>query len=1124
LKREKGLADAGKPVDNPKGQNMDEHLLSPEEIANRYATDLTNGLKGSAIPGLLAQYGKNALTPPKTRPVWLLFIDNMVGFFSLLLWGAALLCYIGYALDQEQPENLYLGIVLCVVVFLTGVFSFFQEYQSAAVMESFKNFLPPKCFVIRDGAQTEVPAEDLVPGDIVKINNGNKIPADVRVISASNFQVNNSSLTGESEPQKRKVENTEELFTEATNIAFYGTECVEGSCLGIVCKTGDNTFMGSIAKLTTATDQEPTPIAKEIAHFIHIISAVAVFLGVTFLIIGFAQNTPPVANLVFAIGIIVANVPEGLLATVTVALTLTAKQMATKKVLVKNLEAVETLGSTTCIASDKTGTLTQNRMTVRHVYYDQQTKLAFGKADNSFNPEAPTFRQLQRCATLCNQAEFESSPANMALEVLARQCTGDASENGFIQFTEPLYPTGILGMRADNKELARVPFNSKNKYAASIHLQENKWELPRQLYMKGAPERIIARCDKIMIDGEPVDLTDEHMENFNTHIEAMMQGGERVLGMCMANLDPEKYHNKWEYEIADPMAYNWPNKKGDGLIFLGLISLIDPPRQAVPSAVLNCQTAGIKVMMVTGDHPETAEAIAKQVNIIKHKTRRDVANARKVPIDQVSNDDDEVKAVVITGSMLLEMTDEEIQSWLDYDQIVFARTSPEQKLIIVRNLQEKTHVHRGYPKDSPLPVRHVVAVTGDGVNDSPALRKADIGIAMGIAGSDVAKGAADMILLNDNFASIVDGIEEGRKIFDNLKKSIAYTLSSNIPEISPFLVFILARVPLPLPTVLILCIDLGTDMVPAISLAYENKEADIMLKPPRDSITDRLVTGKLINFSYLQVGVVQAVAGFYTYITVLNDYGFPPWILPQLDEVWSAFRLFDPSKPKTGTEYDQSYICGNHEKIWNGVWMGSDFIRDEFLGGIASGVQALQGLNLQACGQGQPRMELFRADQASACGFADGFLPHVYPLSDTCQPGRVEYLHATCNAIDLRTNANCWNPKLALPYAQCAFFISIIVVQWSDLMACKTRSLSIKTQGMRNGWMNFGLIFETLLGCFLCYAHPKIGLALGTRDIEFVHWMPALPFMIFILSYDEVRKFLMRSLGKDNWFWRNTYY
>jgi len=452
-----------------------------------------------------------------------------------------------------------------------------------------------------------------------------------------------------------------------------------------------------------------------------------------------------------------------------------------------------------------------------------------------------------------------------------------------------------------------------------------------------------------------------------------------------------------------------------------------------------------------------------------------------------------VKAVVITGTMLLEMDDDEIQDWLDYDQIVFARTSPEQKLIIVRNLQNKQTVKRGYPADNPLQIAHVVAVTGDGVNDSPALRKADIGIAMGIAGSDVAKGAADMILLNDNFASIVDGIEEGRKIFDNLKKSIAYTLSSNIPEISPFLVYILAQIPLPLPTVLILCIDLGTDMIPAISLAYEKKEADIMQKPPRNSKTDRLVTGKLINFAYLQIGVIQAVAGFYAYITVLNDYGFPPWILPFLDEAWRAFHLHDTPVMKMGSDVFQTYMCGTGTNIVNAQL--TNFLQS-------------------SCSQGANRMEYFEVGNLD---------PTVYPTNSTIKPTTI-LLNPKCNLVDAASGFDCFNPKNALPYAQCAFFVSIIVVQLSDLLACKTRTLSISTQGISNTVMNFGFLFETGLGVLLCYGGKALNEGLGTRPIEFVHWLPALPFMIFILSYDEVRKYLMRTCGPDNWFYRNTYY
>lgn len=1090
--------------------HMDEHLKTPAENAAKYNSNVTTGLTAAAVTAAQEKYGLNQLTPPKKRSLFLVFMDNMTGFFSLLLWGAAILCFIGYALDDKQQENLILGVVLCVVTFLTGCFSFYQDHSSMAAMEGFKNFLPPTAVVVRDGKEDEIEAKFLVPGDLVNVKNGNKVPADIIVLTASNFQVDNSSLTGESEPQKRKPDNTAELFTEATNVAFYGTNCVEGKCIGMVVRTGDNTYMGSIATMTTATDGKKTPIAIEIEHFIHIVSAVAVFLGVTFLIIGFAKGTKPIANLVFAIGIIVANVPEGLLATVTVALTLTATAMKDKKVLVKNLESVETLGSTTCIASDKTGTLTKNRMTAQHVYCNLHKFSAYHDTDNSIDLNDPTFQLLQKNVILSSAAQFMGVESNMAKEPFSRLVNGDASETAFIQFAannlenrmEP--KSDIDTVRANNKAIASIPFNSMNKYSASIHLQDNEWDKNRQLFMKGAPERIVNRCDFIMINGEKVAMTAEHIANFEEASKSMMQGGERVLGMAYCDLDKDTYHKDYEYAIDDPENYNFPNKKGDGLVFLGVISLMDPPRDAVPNAVRNCQTAGIKVIMVTGDHPETAEAIAKQVGIITGNTRRDVAKSRGVEIEDVANDDDAVNAIVIAGADLLEMDDEEIQGWLDYEEIVFARTSPEQKLIIVRNLQEKKFISRGYAR--PKPIKHVVAVTGDGVNDSPALRKADIGIAMGIAGSDVAKGAADMILLNDNFASIVDGIEEGRKIFDNLKKSIAYTLSSNIPEISPFLVFILAAVPLPLPTVLILCIDLGTDMVPAISLAYEQKEADIMMKPPRDSLTDRLVTGKLINFSYLQVGVVQATAGFYAWLTVLNDYGFPPWILIGLDPVWSAWGADEGPRTIKVTQGGKNYLV-NYE-------FPDEFNSSQF--GLTEKDQPTDWWFDKAANPVWENSAWF-----CAAGIAKGVEGIATNVACT-----MTELHNVCNIqqSDLASQSDCFNPKTALPYAQCAFFVSIIIVQWADLMACKTRSLSIKTQGMRNGTLNFGLLFETSLGAIMCYSHEFVNRALGTAKIEFVHWLPALPFMIFILSYDEVRKFLMRNLGKDNWFYRNTYY
>merc|ERR1711992_267484 len=785
--------------DLKKELEVDVHKISADELFKRFGVNPATGLTASQAKAAFEKHGPNALTPPPTTPEWVKFLQALFGGFATLLWIGAILCFIAFAIQvtnfEEPPEdNLYLGVVLTAVVVITGIFSYYQESKSSKIMESFKNLVPQFALVYRDGEKVTLKADELTLGDVIEVKFGDRLPADIRVLEARGFKVDNSSLTGESEPQAMSPEFSHENPLETKNLAFFSTNAVEGTAKGIVVNVGDNTVMGRIAGLASGLDTGDTPIAKEIAHFIHLITGVAVFLCVSF----------------FIIGIIVANVPEGLLATVTVCLTLTAKRMASKNCLVKNLEAVETLGSTSCICSDKTGTLTQNRMTVAHMWFDNKIVGADTSEDQSGAgsqawKESSGWKTLERVATLCNRAEFKGGQDGVS--ILKREVNGDASEAAILKCTE-LTKGNVMEYRAKNKKVCEIPFNSTNKFQVSIHETEDKNDNRYLLVMKGAPERIVDRCSTIIVDGRELPMTEEWKNAFETAYMELGGLGERVLGFCDYMLPADKYPVGYPFDAED---VNFPL---EGLRFVGLMSMIDPPRAAVPDAVSKCRSAGIKVIMVTGDHPITAKAIARSVGIISEGTETIEDVAARKGVDAKDVNPREARACVVHGGEIKDMGEKQIDEILMYHtEIVFARTSPQQKLIIVEGCQR---------------MGAIVAVTGDGVNDSPALKKADIGVAMGIAGSDVSKQAADMILLDDNFASIVTGVEEGRLIFDN---------------------------PLPLGTVTILCIDLGTDMVPAISMAYEEAESDIMKRMPRNPFTDKLVNERLISVAYGMIGM-----------------------------------------------------------------------------------------------------------------------------------------------------------------------------------------------------------------------------------------------------------------------------
>merc|ERR1712055_1202615 len=561
---------------------IDVHKVDVDVLCKRFNTNIEQGLTDAQAAKGLAEHGKNELTPPPTTPEWVKFLQCLFSGFSCLLWFGAILCFLAYGIQasayEEPPDdNLYLGVVLTGVVTVTGIFSYYQESKSAKIMEGFKNLVPQYALVRRNGGEKiTVKAEDLTLGDIVEIKFGDRCPADLRILEARGLKVDNSSLTGESEPQARSPEFTHENPLETKNLAFFSTNCVEGTAVGMVVNIGDNTVMGRIAGLASGLEGGQTPIAKEIEHFIHIITGVAVFLGVSFFIIAFILGYNWLDAVIFLIGIIVANVPEGLLATVTVCLTLTAKRMAAKNCLVKNLEAVETLGSTSCICSDKTGTLTQNRMTVAHMWFDNKITEADTSEDQSgsgVDKNAPGWKALEKIACLCNRAEFKGGQDQVS--VLKREVNGDASEAAILKCTE-LSKGGVMEYRAKNKKLCEIPFNSTNKFQVSVHEQEDKSDSRYLLVMKGAPERILQRCTSIVIDGTERPMTQEWKDAFESAYMELGGLGERVLGFCDYLLPEDKYPKGYPFV---PDEENFPL---NGLRFVGLMSMIDPPRAAVP--------------------------------------------------------------------------------------------------------------------------------------------------------------------------------------------------------------------------------------------------------------------------------------------------------------------------------------------------------------------------------------------------------------------------------------------------------------------------------------------------------------------------------------------------------------
>jgi sodium/potassium-transporting ATPase subunit alpha len=771
-----------------------QHQIAIEELYGQLNSSF-KGLSNNEASKRLDEFGLNELRVRQQTPVYIKFLLQFKNFFAVLLMVGGALAFIADYLDPGQG-NFYIGCALYGVVLLNAIFTFIQEYQSERIMESFQKMLPTMVTVERNDEVKQINAKQVVPGDIILLYEGDKVSADARLLRENQLQVDMSSLTGESEPVQLQINADNDNIYQSRNMVFSGTLVQSGDGKAIVCATGMDTQIGKIVALTKQTKKVKTPIRNELNYFIKIISAIAIFLGVTFFIISVAIGKGEISSLIFAIGIIVANVPEGLLPTVTLALTMASKRMARKNALIKNLESVETLGSTTVICTDKTGTLTQNKISVNTLIINRHYH---DITDDDISAE-PELHIARRIMTLCNNAHLDKQ----------LKFSGDSTEIALLAYGNKIKSIKDV---IHTKRFNERAFTSDNKYMITINASPDNDHF--HAYLKGAPEVVINMCDRIHIDGKKVPFTDEYREMIVKQYMSQAENGERGLGLAYRNIDNED------------LVY-------DSYVFVGVVGMLDPPRPEVSDAITKCRDAGIRVFMLTGDFGPTAKAIGNQIGLFSDNGK------------------------VIQGNDLSLMEEETLSRVLDEKELIFARISPTQKLQIVKALQKKDQI---------------VTVTGDGVNDSPALKNADMGVAMGLMGTDVAKEASNMVLMDDNFATIVAAVEEGRTIFDNIKKFIAYILTSNIPQILPFIAYVLLDIPLPLTVVLILAIDLGTDIVPALGLGAEKPEIDVMHKPPRPR-NERLLTRNLLFMSYGVVGMVQAAAGFFSYFVVLLDGGW----------------------------------------------------------------------------------------------------------------------------------------------------------------------------------------------------------------------------------------------------------
>ncbi len=813
--------------------------LSADDVF-QFATTSAQGLSDEEAALRLQQYGYNELPEPTQRPLWMRFADQLTHFMALLLWVAGILAFISHT-----PA---LGWAIWAVIWINAVFSFWQEFQAEQALASLKQVLPAQARVYRQGTLQLLPARELVPGDVMQLEEGDRISADARLVTAESLYVDVSVLTGESLPVRRAADPIASLNlppAEVANLVFAGATVAAGRGTAVVSATGTQTEFGHVARLTTEVKREPSTLEVQISKMVRVITAIALSMGVVvFLLANLLVGINLRESFVFAIGIIVAFVPEGLLPTVTLALAIGVKRMANRNALVRRLSAVETLSATTVICTDKTGTLTKNEMTIRALWLPSDeievTGVGYDPAGKVLTPaeRMGQVRSLLAGAALCSNARIIHPPgSNQWREI------GDPTEAALLVAALKLH----LDLEALNQQAPRrreLPFDSRRRLMTVVLQPTTDFppsllnspdtidhrpstihphlSTPYLSITKGSPLDVLHRSRSVWQGNQWEPLTETMRTEIAAANDRLASQGFRVLAV---GIRPG----------GEELLTETPLELEENLTFVGLVAMMDPPRPEVADAIAQCHVAGIRITMVTGDYGLTAEAISRRIGLVNGKAR------------------------VVTGEGMGHLSDAQLRRILQHRSgLIFARMMPEQKLRLVQAYKD---------------LGHIVAVTGDGVNDAPALRAAHIGISMGISGTDVARDASDIVLIDDNFATIVAAIEQGRAVYQNIRKFMTYILSSNMAEFLPFLAMVVLKIPPALLILQILAIDLGTDMVPALALGAEAAEVGTMQQPPRQK-SRPLLDRSLLLRAYCWLGLWEGLLGMAGFFLIWWVHGY----------------------------------------------------------------------------------------------------------------------------------------------------------------------------------------------------------------------------------------------------------